>query len=42
MSYLELSEFRNTPKPTDEDLPQKWNEMKEQYELILFRIERDV
>jgi hypothetical protein len=42
MSYLELFEFRNTPKPTDEDLLQKWNEMKEQYELTLFRMERDV
>ena len=41
MSYLELSEFRNTPKPTDEDLLQKWNEMKEQYELNLFRMKRD-
>ena len=42
MSYLELFEFRNTPKPTDEDLLPKWNEMKEQYELTLFRMERDV
>ena len=37
-----MFELSNTPKPTDEDLLQKWNEMKEQYELTLFRMERDV
>ena len=41
MSYLELFEFRNTPKPTEVDLLQKWEEMKDEYELNLFRIERN-
>ena len=29
------------PKPTDEELKEKWDEMKDEYELNLFRIERD-
>ena len=41
MSYFELFEFRNTPKPTDEDLQEKWNEKKEEYDLNLLRMERD-
>ena len=30
MSYFELFEFKNTPKQTDEDLQEKWNEKKEE------------
>ena len=41
MSYFELFEFRNTPKPTYEDLQEKWNEKKEEYDLNLLRMERD-
>jgi len=29
------------PKPTEEELNAKWEEMKDEYELNLFRIERD-
>ena len=29
------------PKPTYEELIQKWDEMKDEYELNLFRVERD-
>jgi hypothetical protein len=29
------------PKPTYEELKEKWDEMKDEYELNLFRIERD-
>jgi hypothetical protein len=42
MSFLELFEFRNTQKSTDEDPLQKWNETKEQYEQALFRMKQDV
>ena len=31
----------NIPKPTEEELNAKWEEMKDEYELNLFRIERD-
>ena len=41
MSYFELFEFRNTPKPTEENLQEKWNEKKEEYDLNLLRMERD-
>ena len=29
------------PKPTEEELKHKWEEMKDEYELNLFRVERD-
>ena len=32
---------KTIPKPTYEELIQKWDEMKNEYELNLFRVERD-
>ena len=32
---------KTIPKPTYEELIQKWDEMKDEYELNLFRVERD-
>ena len=34
-------EWKNIPKPTDEEFIKKWEEMKDEYELNLFRVERD-
>ena len=41
-TYESIEWFNNDiPKPTEEELNAKWEEMKDEYELNLFRIERD-
>ena len=34
-------DHNEVPKPTKEELTAKWEEMKDEYELNLFRVERD-
>lgn len=40
-TYESLEWYEIEPKPTEEELKEKWEEMKDEYELNLFRIERN-